>query len=194
MFYLLRSLLCCWVQPPTLVHSSVNLATWKAAGTFFTDGLSVLAGIQSHKPDSSISGIGGKREADESYLQTALRETIEELFEFDSIPNGLLRQLQRNLIPSEIFQNGTYIYVVYSFKDLETLLQIVANYKLRSRLYYILPRTISDLILQRSQSIAAELERLVLIPIAESSSQFSTIHSDLSQDIDLYRTFHSVKV
>ena len=190
MQFLLELFLCCF-KSPTIIHSSVNPNTWKAAGSFFTDGSSVLAGFQPHKTEATISGIGGGAHPGETYIQTAIRETLEELFEFDAIPLWLLRRVESSLVPSIVFQNDLYIYLVYSFKDLETLLHIVKNSKLRSRLYSTIPLNVSDLVLQRSQSISAELQRLVLLPIS-NTNEVNGIHSDLLQDITLYKSVYEL--
>ena len=56
------------------------------AGIMFTDKNSVLAGYSSHK--LAITGIGGKKKGDETAIQTAIRETVEELFELEEIPKA----------------------------------------------------------------------------------------------------------
>jgi hypothetical protein len=188
---ILELFLCCF-KSPTILHSSVNSTKWTAAGSFFTDGFSVLAGVQPHKTEATISGIGGGANAGETYIETAIRETLEELFDFDIIPRWLLRRVERSLTPSIVFQNDLYIYLVYSFKDLEQLLRIVKESKIRSRLYSTIPLTVSDLILQRSQSISAEVQRLVLIPIS-NTNQDTGIHSDLLKDITLYNSVYGLK-
>ena len=59
-----------------------NVENFRAAGSVFTDSKIILAGYQPRKKKPFISGIGGKREEGESYMDTAIRETVEELFEF----------------------------------------------------------------------------------------------------------------
>lgn len=86
--------------------------TFKAAGVAFTNGRHVLAGYQPHKKHPSISGIGGSREHGESYMQTALRECVEELFEPPTIPKGLLPKLAQ-LAPQKVIQSGSYLSLIH---------------------------------------------------------------------------------
>jgi hypothetical protein len=41
-----------------------------------------------------VSGLGGKREEGEEFWTTALRETVEELFELSTVPPGWIEQIQ----------------------------------------------------------------------------------------------------
>jgi hypothetical protein len=59
--------------------------TCEAAGIVFTNGTHILAGYQPRKKNPHISGLGGSKQKDESYMQTAWRETLEELFELKDI-------------------------------------------------------------------------------------------------------------
>jgi len=185
---------CLFPKQKTFLHPSVNPMTFKAAGSFFTDGKNVLAGFQPNKPDATITGIGGKRENNETYLQTAIRETVEELFDMESVPFNLIQEIELTLVPQQVFQNGSYIYVVYSFKDLEKLLKIVKKYQIKSRVYEAPPLTVSSLVLERLQSVSAEIQRLMLIPISKRLPQPGSISSDLLQDITMYQSFNKTEV
>ena len=143
---------------------------FKAAGVAFTNGVHVLAGYQPHKKHPSISGIGGSREPGESYMQTALRECVEELFEPTSIPKALLPKLTE-IAPQKVIQSGSYINAIYSFDDLHAMLKVMKRQGLRSPLYETFPKNLTELIMNRiptgalSGDKAAEISHLALLPV-----------------------------
>jgi hypothetical protein len=153
-----------------------------AAGTIFTDGKLLLAGYQPKKTIPCISGIGGKREGEELYMTTAIRETIEELFGIVDIPSNLIEEINLKIIPQSIEQNGGYIIAIYSFIDLIQILNIVSSYSLPTPLYEVLPISLHELLFNRTYTCEAEISHLVLLPVV---SQL-TIDNDLLQDISLY--------
>ena len=153
-----------------------------AAGTIFTDGKLLLAGYQPKKTIPCISGIGGKREGEELYMTTAIRETIEELFGIVDIPSNLIEEINLKIIPQSIEQNGGYIIAIYSFIDLIQILNIVSSYSLPTLLYEVLPISLHELLFNRKHICEAEISHLVLLPVV---SQL-TIDVDLLQDISLY--------
>lgn len=155
---------------------------FKAAGVAFTNGVHVLAGYQPHKKHPSISGIGGSRERGENYMQTALRECVEELFEPSSIPKSLLTKLAR-IAPQKVIQTGSYINAIYTFDDLQTMLTLMKRLGLRSPLYEIFPKTLMDLIMKRTPSPTptptktAEISHLALLPVvAQTAETFMDPH------------------
>lgn len=141
---------------------------YDGAGIAFTDNKMILAGYQQKEEKSFISGIGGKKEDGESYLDTAVRETIEELFEFDAIPQKLLAKI-RAMPPQRVIRNGTYIVVVYNFTDLECMLRIIKKYSLKSKLYDKFPTTLMNLVLNRKLDCALnpEISHLALLPLVD---------------------------
>jgi hypothetical protein len=152
---------------------------FKAAGVAFTNGQHVLAGYQPHKKHPSISGIGGSREPAESYMQTALRECVEELFEPTSIPNALLPKLAQ-IAPQKVIQSGSYINAIYSFKDLKAMLTAMKHVGLRSPLYEKFPKNLTELIMNRIPANAlsgklsgektAEISHLALLPVVAQAA------------------------
>ena len=176
----------CFTNKKTFIHSSVNQNTFRAAGTFFTDGKTVLAGFQPYKVECCISGIGGGREDGETYMETSIRETIEELFDIEYVPEHIIKHVETILPPIQVFQIDSYISVVYSFEDLEILLDIMNQYTIQSRVYENFPLTISDLILHRIKNITSEVDRLVLIPLSSPSMDLQSIDKDFITDIQFY--------
>jgi hypothetical protein len=149
---------------------------FKAAGVAFTNGVHVLAGYQPHKKHPSISGIGGSRESGESYMQTALRECVEELFEPSSIPKALLPKLTE-ITPQKVIQSKSYINAIYSFDDLQSMLTIMKRLGLCSPLYETFPKNLTELIMNRvptgalSGAKAAEISHLALLPVVTQAAE-----------------------
>jgi len=149
---------------------------FKAAGVAFTNSRHVLAGYQPHKKHPSISGIGGSRESGESYMHTALRECVEELFEPTHIPKALLSKLAE-IAPQKVIQSKSYINAIYSFDDLQAMLIIMKRLGLRSPLYETFPRNLTELIMNRvptgalSGAKAAEISHLALLPVVTQAAE-----------------------
>lgn len=148
---------------------------FNAAGVAFTNGRHVLAGYQPHKKHPSISGIGGSREIGESYMETALRECVEELFEPTSIPKSLFAKLA-TIAPQKVIQSDTYINVIYSFDDLEAMLKLIKRSGLTSPLYIAFPKNIQELIMNRIPAASlgpakeVEITHLALLPVIEHAA------------------------
>lgn len=125
----------------------------------------ILAGYQKKK----LSGFGGKREGEETFLQTALRETLEELLDI-KVPPGLLRSVTDNIIPNKVILRGFYICVLYNFHQLIDILYLTRDYLSSSPVYTEIPRTLSDLILTRRPRETSEIGHLCLLPIVKDIS------------------------
>lgn len=141
------------------------------AGCEFTDGKHILAGYQPHKEKPCISGIGGHTEQGEHYLQTAYRETIEEIFHVSKIPVGLIDNLIRTMTPQSIRMKKGYVILRFTFQDLEKMLKACKQANLQSPLYKKLPRTLFETIQQRLYHKNAELSTLCLLPVVNHNTQ-----------------------
>jgi hypothetical protein len=139
---------------------------YKGAGCLFTDGVRVLAGYQPNKKSPFISGIGGSKKAGETYFDTALRETMEELFGLTKYPVKMIDELKM-IEPKNVYQNLDYVNLVYSFEDLDLFLLVLNKYKkdLKSTLYKTVPFTLNSLLLDRVYDKGAEISQLVLLPL-----------------------------
>lgn len=128
------------------------------AGCMFTDGIRVLAGYQTKL--GKIGGFGGKAHDGESRNETALRETIEELFGITDVPADLIAKLPRS---SNYIEYAEYTCFVYNFDDLQTFIRRAKRY-INSPLYAIFPESVWDLIQHRMLSSSAEVGELYLMP------------------------------
>lgn len=150
--------------PPVAVP---NYPAHMGAGCIFTDGKHILCGYQPHKKKPGITGIGGHKEGEETYLETAYRETIEELFHVTNtqIPIGLIDKLVRTMAPKKIKMKKGYVMVTFDFTDLQQFLKLCKKSGLRSPLYNKIPLTLLETIQQRGTDLKAEISVLCLLPI-----------------------------
>lgn len=138
-----------------------TLENFKGAGCLFINQNHVLGAWQ--KKLRTISGLGGKREEGETYMQTALRELIEELFEVK--PSSILLWTLEDVVkPKKVFLTGSYVNVLYSFEDLEMILTFAKYYCKNSSLYDTFPTNYTALITERKKNVSSEIGQLALLP------------------------------
>jgi hypothetical protein len=147
------------------------------AGILFTDGRIALVGYGTDK--GKIVGIGGKRKEGELPYQTAVRETIEELFELTSSIDVLVTSLSNKLVFDECITRNGYTTFIMSFKVLENIITDVSGCGIPSRVYNSLPTTITQLLFNRNMSLYAELNTLLLIPCSDKLEVATCLLNDL---------------
>lgn len=142
---------------------------YTSAGCIFLGENHVLAGFQ-NKPAPCISGIGGKKQGDEIFFETAIREMLEELlgiYDSDLIDPLLSIEYEK------VVNNGDYYIVVYTFSALEKMMRLVKHLGCTSPFYSELPITVCDLVFKRKAFSAnananarQEITHLCILPIA----------------------------
>ena len=138
--------------------------TYVAAGVLFTDTVTALAGTQRRK--KNLSGFGGKREpADKDWLDTAWRETAEELLGWDNVSRALLHTFRTTLPIRNVHESAGYVIVQCSFETLNHFLCICARQE-PSPLYNRNPLTLLELILDRDPNAYGEIGGLALLPVS----------------------------
>lgn len=156
------------------------------AGCIFCNSQYILAGYQPRKQKPCISGLGGKREGTEDVSFTALRETIEELFELQTVPPEWIESLLQTLKPFQLLPNGDYVSVVYSFEDLSTLLHYLHEKGCKSELYEEFPTNLLSLLFNRKLlDYPAEISHLILLPLVNHSKENPFVASHFLKDIRL---------
>ena len=155
-----------------------------SAGCLFTDGKSVLCGLQKHGDRMVLSGFGGKIEEGESSTHCAIREMLEELFHFENVPETLINDIFVSYIPGQFIKNGDYSIMVYTFWELEDFLTMTKFSGCSSPLYDHMPTNITDLILKRKFCADAEIQALGLLPLSEDEY---TISKAFLSDLKLLR-------
>jgi len=158
---------------------------YKGAGVLFTNGTHVLAGYQSNKKKPCITGIGGSRELCETFLETALRETVEELLNVKEVPSQLICNLSDRLNPLSVISNNDYIMVLYSFQQLETFLTILKENSIVTDLYEEFPLTLEELVLKRKHNKESEIKQFALLPL-ECSQISKDFLKDLQMALEIY--------
>jgi hypothetical protein len=156
------------------------------AGCIFCNSQFILAGYQPRKQKPCISGLGGKREGSEDVYYTALRETIEELFELQTVPSEWIEFLSKTYIPNQILQNGDYVSVIYSFEDLTGLLHYLHEKGCKSELYEEFPTNLLSLLFNRKLlEYPAEISHLTLLPLVNHSKENPFVAPHFLKDIRL---------
>lgn len=157
--------------------------SFMGAGCVFTDGKHVLAGYQPNKRNPCITGIGGHKEKDETYYQTAFRETVEELFHLQKLPPQLLPTLLSELRSRKEQNHKNYIILHYDFEDLKKFLQICKKCGIESPLYKKTPKTLLQLLQERSIVTTAEITHLCLLPVVKDFQGKQLVHPSFIQDM-----------
>lgn len=157
------------------------------AGILFTNERLFLSGYKAYK--GHITGIGGKQNHGESLFQTAIRETIEELFGIKDIPPTIVRIFEKTLSYSKVLENGGFTHFLCSFDELSSFMRIVEAAFETSPFYDVFPKTLEDLLLNRKNSEKAEITHLCLLPFVSDSR----IARHLINDINLCVTPVSTK-
>jgi hypothetical protein len=156
------------------IHTLTVPETYKAAGTVFTDGNLILGGYQPHKKFPIISGIGGSKTIGETPPYTAVREMLEELFEFKKIPKDLIDDILEFVPPIHSEKHGSYIYFIYTFKDLKSILRLVGKHHLKSPLYEIIPDSVWKLVSNRRIDPSVEITHLCILPLVSERLKFDS--------------------
>lgn len=170
------------------ITETLILDDYDAAGVAFITNTHMLVGYQPHKTQPSLTGIGGKREEGETYIQTALREAVEELFHVSHVDTRLLFRLAKACKPiTTIVQDG-YVIIVYDFHALEVFLQTVAKSDVDTSLYDEFPLNWSDLILNRRVHPMAEISHLSLIPLIHHNGTVPFVHHECIADLAQIKT------
>jgi hypothetical protein len=151
------------------------------AGILFTNRTMVLGGYKMEK--QYITGIGGKMYKGETPCVTAVRETIEELFEFERIPSQLLQNLYNVLIFDNVMAYRGYSTFIMDFQELDKIFTEVGKFELKSKCYQNIPKNLIELIMTRIPSNTIELSHLALIP-----AEAYAIDRHFVSDIQTFKT------
>ncbi len=155
-----------------------------AAGILFFNETHVLAGYQPHKMTPCITGIGGCKEDDETALQTAWRETTEELFDCKDVPKEFIEICIKHFVPSEQFSRGDYICYAYSFATLEAFLRLAKQERIVSAAYTTIPTTLLELLFTRRQSPTTEISVLSVLPFLRQINGPLLVHEEFCMDME----------
>lgn len=133
-----------------------------SAGIVFKSETHVLMGYQPDK--HSISGIGGKSIGNETPIETAFRETIEELFGLQPSKN-LIEVLVDNFGFKPEVKNGSYTMFIYTVDELMRFLCVVKSHSGPSPYYANFPTNVENLIYDRRTPMGVEVSHMCMVPI-----------------------------
>ena len=133
-----------------------------SAGIVFKSETHVLMGYQPDK--NMISGIGGKPIGHETPIETAFRETIEELFGIQP-SKELLKVLVNNFGFKPEVKNSSYTMFIYTIEELLRFLCVVKSYSGSSPYYTNFPTSLDSLIFNRRTPLGVEVGHLCMVPI-----------------------------
>lgn len=160
-----------------------------AAGFLFTDGIFTIGGYQPHS--HCVSGFGGKQERDETPIQTAIRETIEEMFGI-AVPDAMVHEFEailRRRGPIATRETRGYYLFVMDFRHLEILLQFVKSKGIHSPFYTTLPKDFGELFI-RKMVAGAEMQGLEFLHLQTYEAAYKLyknqrpkLHSVLGNEI-----------
>ena len=88
--------------------------SFSAAGILFQDDTKFLSGWNPSL--DSWSGFGGKRRGFETSIETAIRETVEEIFQVNPGTNDI-SALEEHLSPFDFRQNGDYVVFFMNYRE-----------------------------------------------------------------------------
>jgi hypothetical protein len=182
MKWLIKLCTCCFYKSNT----QPSLTNFEGAGCLFTDGKHVLAGYQPNKPNAKakISGFGGARLPGETYLQTAIREMLEELFGI--IPKAYdITFVEQSISPKRVYLSGSYVVIQLSFADLDFIICGLRNNYSSSALYRGWPETMNDLVFKRIHKTGSEVTQLCILPLENGLEIAKEFVDDLNKFKDV---------
>jgi hypothetical protein len=160
-------------------------SVYNCAGAIFTNGTHILAGYQPNKKRPFISGIGGKMEPAETFIETAIRETIEEVLGVNVVPPKLIHDVINSVKWKRLIQNDGYAIVVYTFEDLFNILKICVVHIKNSPIYKKIPTNLEELLFKRIPLKRSEISQLCLLPVVKHLCSSPFVDNNLLKDIIL---------
>jgi hypothetical protein len=133
-----------------------------SAGIVFKSETHVLMGYQPDK--QMISGIGGKPIGNETPMETAFRETIEELFGLQP-SKTLIEVLVANFGFKPEVKNESYTMFIYTIDELLRFLCVVKSHSGSSPYYTNFPTSLDSLLFNRRTPLGVEVSHLCMVPI-----------------------------
>jgi len=182
-------------------NSFQNFEHYDGSGLLFTNGTVLLGGYQKKfnrngkETSRFISGFGGSKDPGENVFQTAVRETLEDIYEFEELPEKLIEQIIQQIgKPYEIKKtttNGyTYVTLIYGLRKLEKIIKLVyqfmKNRQITSLAYEILPQNIGELLFLRRDP-QKEIISVCVLPLDKISGDGYKIHPDFQKDINFLK-------
>jgi len=113
------------------------------------------------------SGFGGKQNIDETPIQTALRETAEELLGFDPTKTEL-EHLEKLLEHKKLITRNNYAFLVLNIDELSVFSNVFGARQ--SPYYKTIPKNTAQFILERNPTETAEITEIKIIKVVSSTN------------------------
>ena len=141
------------------------MTTIVGAGCLFIQkGYALVGYSQKYK---HYSGFGGKQNAGETHIQTALRETAEELLGIDPTKTEL-DQLVKILEDKKLITRNNYAILVLTIDDISVFSTVFGARV--SPYYKTIPKNCSRFILERNPTETAEITEMKIIKVVSASN------------------------
>ena len=154
------------------------VSEYTMAGLLFTNEKLFLSGYKAYK--GHITGIGGKQHQGENLFQTAIRETIEELFGIKDVHPNIIRIFERSVHYYKIIENGGFTHFLCTFDELTVFLGFVKVSFDSCPYYDTFPSNLEELLLKRKNVERAEITHLCLLPFVFESRIARHLISDIN--------------
>jgi hypothetical protein len=102
-----------------------------------------------------LSGFGGKKEEGETYYETAIRETFEELYE-TPVPQEMVHYIADRIKVSSVINNKGYVLMICDYDQLNKFMLASIRFALNSPVYPTLPYSSTTLVSPRNNACLAE--------------------------------------
>lgn len=150
---------------------------WEGAGILFTSHNTILAGYKVIDDEWELSGFGGKKLENELYYQTAIRETLEEIYEVPVTPN-IVNYVASRLKITKVVNNNGYIVVIVSLNQFKHFMLAAINFNFDTPMYKELPTSSVELIGKRDNKFFSEFPYLGFVSTKFIGSKNSPICVD----------------
>jgi hypothetical protein len=155
-----------------------NIITdWHSAGIIFTSNDTILVGFKNINENWLVSGFGGKKEDGELYYQTAIRETMEELYEVP-ITKEIIEYIANTLTIIKAVDNEGYILMICDISQLKVFMLAGINFQLDTPIYDTLPYSTLSLIGNRKNRQFIEYKFIGFLPISMIVSNITPLNID----------------
>jgi 8-oxo-dGTP pyrophosphatase MutT (NUDIX family) len=154
-----------------------------SAGILFIESTQFLSGFQ--RKLNRWSGFGGKALPNESPQETAVRETVEEIFEVN-LTRVHIDELERILYLGNYYESGSYIFYTLPFSALLVISAYLATKKYISPVYHSLPTNINDIVEKRISEKATEIEKVCFFSFYDLPELQDAFDKNLRNDLSFF--------
>jgi hypothetical protein len=154
-----------------------DITDWHSAGILFISNNTALIGYKIINESWIVSGFGGKKEEGELYYQTAIRETLEELYEVP-ITKEVIEYVANRINVKKIVNNDGYVLMICETKQINKFILAGIHFVFDSLMYDSLPYSVLSLIGKRNEISDSEYPFIGFLPMSMILSDSSPLKID----------------